>query len=158
MKQKKCKECKKEFNLNNIRHPNQMFCSKRCNLTNWYKNNKDYNEGYKKEWRNNNIEHVRAKGRTTMKKYRKDCRLTVLKYYSQGEMECACCKENHYEFLCIDHINGGGRKERQIPGRKGADFFRWLINQGFPEGYRVLCHNCNMAMGFYKKCPHNNLK
>jgi hypothetical protein len=31
-----------------------------------------------------------------------------------------------------------------------------LARNGFPDGYRVLCHNCNMALGQYGYCPHGN--
>jgi hypothetical protein len=30
----------------------------------------------------------------------------------------------------------------------------WLRDNGWPEGYRVLCHNCNSARGLYGYCPH----
>jgi len=26
--------------------------------------------------------------------------------------------------------------------------------QGYPTGFRVLCHNCNQAIGLYGYCPH----
>jgi hypothetical protein len=29
-----------------------------------------------------------------------------------------------------------------------------LITNGFPSGFRTLCHNCNMAKGLYGTCPH----
>ena len=29
---------------------------------------------------------------------------------------CACCGESTYEFLCIDHINGGGNRQREQLG------------------------------------------
>lgn len=69
---------------------------------------------------------------------------------------CACCGESQYEFLAIDHINGGGTKHRIGLGTvaRGSSFVRWLIKQGLPEGYRVLCHNCNAALGLYGFCPH----
>jgi hypothetical protein len=66
---------------------------------------------------------------------------------------CACCGESHWQFLAIDHINGGGTKHRAEIG-KGEAFFKWLIREGLPEGFRCLCHNCNQAMGFYGACPH----
>jgi hypothetical protein len=28
----------------------------------------------------------------------------------------------------------------------------------FPDGFQVLCHNCNLAKGYYGECPHNSLK
>lgn len=68
---------------------------------------------------------------------------------------CACCGESRYEFLAIDHINGNGNRERKEQGnRGGASFYRLLIRNGFPPGYRVLCHNCNMSLGAYGYCPH----
>jgi hypothetical protein len=57
------------------------------------------------------------------------------------------------EFLAIDHIGGGGTKHRKSFGR-GSSLYRWLEKSGLPGGFRVLCHNCNMAIGFYGYCPH----
>jgi hypothetical protein len=36
--------------------------------------------------------------------------------------------------------------------------YSWLIQNNFPGGYQVLCHNCNMAKAFYKVCPHKEVK
>lgn len=75
-------------------------------------------------------------------------RLAVLFYYGPN---CSCCGESRPEFLGIDHVEGGGRQHRkQIKMR----IYEWLLKHGFPEGYRVLCHNCNMSHGFYGYCPH----
>ncbi len=60
-------------------------------------------------------------------------------------------------FLVIDHIDGGGTKERKDRGA-GARFFAWLRKEGFPPGYRVLCHNCNAATSLYGECPHVELE
>ena len=78
-------------------------------------------------------------------------RLRCLRHYGGDIPVCACCKEAHLEFLAIDHINGGGNQHRR---ENGENLYRWLRKNGFPEGYRVLCHNCNMAIGLYGKCPH----
>jgi hypothetical protein len=67
--------------------------------------------------------------------------------------ECACCKENRYEFLALDHTDGGGNQHRKTLG-SGGGMHRWLVRNNFPDGFRVLCHNCNMAIGFYGFCPH----
>lgn len=83
--------------------------------------------------------------------YRKNRRLKVLKAYSNGEIKCACCGEKEYEFLSIDHIDGGGRKHR---AEIGPNIDRWLIKNNFPQGFRVLCQNCNFSIGVYKYCPH----
>jgi hypothetical protein len=90
-----------------------------------------------------------------VKKYRDACRYESIKHYSNGTMSCACCGENHYEFLAIDHINGGGDSMRKELGH--GNIGRVLKARGFPLGYRILCHNCNMAIGFYGYCPHQKL-
>jgi hypothetical protein len=67
--------------------------------------------------------------------------------------KCACCGEDRYEFLAMDHINGGGTQHRK--NEKIVNIDRWLIKNEFPDGFRVLCHNCNQAYGSYGYCPHN---
>lgn len=66
--------------------------------------------------------------------------------------ECACCHEWRYELLAMDHINGGGNDQRKE--MKGARLEPWLKKNGYPEGYRVLCHSCNQSYGLYGYCPH----
>lgn len=85
------------------------------------------------------------------KLFRINRRTKVLLHYGNGIIECACCKEKTYEFLSIDHIDGGGRKHRKSI-KENID--RWLIRNNFPEGFRILCHNCNFSEGIYGKCPH----
>lgn len=68
---------------------------------------------------------------------------------------CACCGENTFEFLSIDHINGGGKKHREALDNDQARLYREILNEGCPrDKYRVLCHNCNQALGAYGFCPH----
>ena len=93
------------------------------------------------------LQRMAEANRESSKKYR----LQAINHYSQGRNNCACCGESHVEFLAIDHINGGGGKHRK---QINQPFFRWLNKSNYPEGFRVLCHNCNMALGLYGKCPH----
>lgn len=72
--------------------------------------------------------------------------------------KCACCGEHRFEFLTIDHINGGGNKHRKEVTGHGTHFHIWLEKNGYPEGFRVLCANCNTSMGFHGYCPHGNLE
>lgn len=38
---------------------------------------------------------------------------------------------------------------------KRKEYFReWQRKNNYPKGFQVLCHNCNLAKGFYGKCPH----
>jgi hypothetical protein len=69
---------------------------------------------------------------------------------------CACCGEWQFEFLAIDHVNGGGGKDRKKCNT--YQIARRVINAGFPREYRVLCHNCNSAIGWFGACPHEQIK
>ncbi len=104
-----------------------------------------------------------GKNPPTSKRYCDDC----LKLYAdlrQNEKQaafnqyggsCACCKEDRPVFLTIDHIEGGGNQHRKtIKTKTGNSFYRWLRQNGYPEGYRVLCWNCNCAFGLFGACPH----
>lgn len=64
---------------------------------------------------------------------------------------CVCCGETTPEFLAIDHINGGGRKQRQTIS--GYAYLARIKKEGFPMQYQLLCHNCNHAK-FFGICPH----
>ena len=91
-----------------------------------------------------------SKGRLIQRDATRRRRDKVLSHYGS---RCACCGEANYEFLAIDHINGGGLAHLKKINR---DICRWLIKNKFPEGFRVLCHNCNLSLGFYKYCPHSS--
>lgn len=76
----------------------------------------------------------------------------VITYYGP---DCQCCDEDFYPVLVIDHIYGKGTKQREdlkAQGR-GSNFYRWLIRTGYPQGFQVLCANCNMAKGTKSSCP-----
>lgn len=57
---------------------------------------------------------------------------------------CAHCGERRHEFLNIDHIHGGGKRQRDTESHSGGrGFAYWLKRQGWPDGYQILCWNCN---------------
>lgn len=91
-----------------------------------------------------------------VKERMQEIRYIVLKHYSKKDLpECTCCGEKELKFLSIDHVNGGGNAHRKtIANGKGGNLAYWLLRNELPEGYQTLCHNCNMAKGFYGACPH----
>ncbi len=103
----------------------------------------------RRETRARHRDHVNKHYSEYMKKRRYKERQMVYDHYGHS---CACCGETTYEFLTIDHINGGGFKHRKEIGSSGI--CNWLIKNNFPEGFQVLCYNCNCAKGFYGQCPH----
>ncbi len=78
-----------------------------------------------------------------MENYKK-IKLDVLYHYSNGTLKCGCCGENDFNSLTIDHINNDGAKHRKkISIGSGQSIYQWLIKNNFPEGFQVLCMNCN---------------
>jgi transcription elongation factor Elf1 len=69
-------------------------------------------------------------------------RIKALTQY--GGVRCAKCGEDFFEVLVLDHINGGGTRERRETGRSGKSFLYELQRRNWPPGFQVLCHNCNM--------------
>lgn len=55
--------------------------------------------------------------------------------------ECAWCGIKDQIVLSIDHINDDGAKQRKM--MQNGLFYRWLKRENFPEGYQILCRNCN---------------
>lgn len=79
-------------------------------------------------------------------KYTRRLKHSVLAHYANGVPRCRKCGELDITALTVDHMNGGGRQHLlglQMKG--GAQFYRWLRDQGFPQGYQVLCFNCNCS-------------
>jgi hypothetical protein len=79
----------------------------------------------------------------------------VLAHYGE---ECACCGTTAR--LSIDHIDGGGGAHRRElygdPRKGGGQFIDWLISNGFPSGYQILCVPCNTSKGERERCSLNH--
>jgi len=86
----------------------------------------------------------------TGKKFRTNQKQKIINAYGG---KCICCGETNKEFLTIDHINGKGRQHRRELG--GSSFlYKYIIDNNFPTEFRLLCMNCNFAIGMYGYCPH----
>ena len=81
-----------------------------------------------------------------IKKRNEQFKFQVLNHYGD---KCVCCGESHEEFLTIDHINGGGNKHRKKFGISRIS--EWLVKNNYPEGFQVLCMNCNFIKGTHNK-------
>ena len=72
----------------------------------------------------------------------------VIDKYSNGTGCCVKCGFNDSRALQIDHINNDGAEERKkLFGSRldaGIRFYYYLKRNNFPEGYQVLCANCNI--------------
>jgi hypothetical protein len=146
-----CENCKKEFEQNNhYQRTVQKYCSEQCRKEGLSKYRRDYMRQYMRTHPN-----IKKESQERIRKQKID----VLIHYGGDPPKCACCDENHIEFLTIDHINGNGAEHRrQIGGTQkfsGLLFYEWIIANNYPEGYQVLCSNCNTAKrnSIAKFCP-----
>lgn len=144
---KLCKLCKQDKQASAYQAVKQTigglhtYCRPCRNIVNgaWKKSKRLTDE----PWRQRIIAADRARGRAL--------RLETVSAYGG---RCECCGETHFEFLGIDHINNDGSAHKRSIGGASA-LCRWLKKNGFPRaGFRLLCHNCNLARGFYGRCPH----
>jgi hypothetical protein len=133
------KEKHKQWVANNKDHVKET-------IKNWYKNNKEHCREYIKNWEEKNKEQVVQRCKIRYDKQKN----IVFDHYGR---KCSCpgCNEDHFEFLTIDHINGGGHKHRKT---LTINFYHWLIKNNFPLEYRTLCMNCNFSLGRLGYCPH----
>lgn len=81
-------------------------------------------------------------------------RRAALIAYGGDVPRCSCCGEMRDRFLQLDHIDGGGNQHRkEVPATR---LYSWLRNRAYPAGFRILCANCNFAMGITagRECAH----
>lgn len=84
--------------------------------------------------------------------YQRGLRDDAIKAY--GGYKCVCCGENGKMFLCIDHINNDGNVHRKELGK--TNIYAWLRDNEYPNGFQVLCYNCNYGKHLNGgACPHN---
>lgn len=150
---KTCSSCNRELELENFsRNKNttdgiSYYCKKCCSEKSKLYSGKYSSKEYQKNFYERNKDSILARNR---KKWEED-RIKCLVRYSGDCPLCACCGEDKYEFLALDHINGGGNKQRK---NIGGNLVRWIIKNNYPTGFRVLCHNCNHSFGTRGYCPH----
>lgn len=130
MKSKPCTKCHKIKPLNQFR---------------WCKVHRSYGPGSYRDSRC-----IECHCEDTRERHRHERRVLIAGYGGR----CTCCGESRFEFLSLDHVNGGGTEESRRLGNYVV--YRRAIKENFPARYRLLCHNCNLARGAYGKCPHES--
>lgn len=138
--QKRCPKCRKK---NRVEYIKKWIRERRRNDPEFREAQYELN----RNWRQKNYVSARESNRN----YVRRIKAFVLNEYGGV---CACCRESEYEFLSMDHIDGGGRQHREKSGYK--NIYVWLRRNDYPAGFRVLCHNCNMSFGQFGYCPHKD--
>jgi hypothetical protein len=132
-------------------------------MRDWRDANREKSREHSREWRNRKIANgtpeevaaIRAAESEKTKRNQDRCREQVFEAY--GGYKCNCCGETERMFLSIDHINNDGAEERRSGKYNGGGsaFYNWLRKSKFPQGYQVLCMNCQV--GKHRNggvCPH----
>jgi len=150
-----CSGCKRELPATSVYFsrnkysPDGLYSKcKECKST-YRKDNKDRFNEYWGLYRKEHIEEIRRYGKKFRDNHATEEKLRHFEYGQKIKLQiithyggkCACCGESNLMFLTVDHINGGGTE--QIKSFSGYGFYRWIINNNFPSGFQVLCHNCN---------------
>jgi hypothetical protein len=77
-------------------------------------------------------------------------------FEAYGGARCACCGEDVFDFLTLDHVNNDGNVHQTTPGRRGVRYHQ-LKQAGWPNdpALQVLCFNCNCGKKINGgMCPH----
>jgi hypothetical protein len=136
-KREKTKEWQRKYNAEHKEHLSEK-------RKEWVKNNPERVAQYTRNW----VERNREKKRASNNAWHLSVKKQVIEHYGG---KCECCGEGEFDFLSIDHINGGGNKHRALIYNH---IYIWLRQNNYPSGFRVLCHNCNMSRAFTGSCPH----
>lgn len=120
---------------------------KRVMSERWHKNY----EKNKERWNETRVryrkKYPKEKSRYGANKSHARRKIYVLSHYA-NPLKCSICGETDLRCLSLDHINGGGLKHRKsircsaVYTMYGNDFYKWVIDNKFPDGYQVLCMNC----------------
>ena len=106
----------------------------------YFINNKEKIKQYNKGWNKQYFQKNKDKFRKYAKQHHRDIRKKLINLMGGKCVRCGFCDERA---LQIDHINGGGYKERK--GSSSQNFNRRAIRSiESKEGkFQLLCANCN---------------
>lgn len=119
--------------------------------------NNDYHKSYREQNRLTLREYQKQWYQKNKQKYTGKILALRLEMIAAYGSQCQCCGESEPAFLSIDHVDGLGYKPKLKNGTRvgGWRFYFWLKQNGWPkEHYRLLCMNCNTAIGNWGTCPH----
>ncbi len=135
----------------------------RLSSLNNYRNHKEERQAHSREYHQLHKEQRNANSRefylknkqrllTSRRNHRTDTKILVLTHYGNNKLACVRCGNNDIRVLSIDHINGGGTRERKnMSSTSSYLYYCWLIKNNFPKGYQTLCMNCQ----FIKRIENN---
>lgn len=117
------------------------------NRKEYHKQYREDNREKRRKWNRDWIQNNKERYNASKYIYRDKLKIEIMDYYGGGE--CKWCGIKDIDVLCIDHIDNDGaedRLKRGVSGRSsaGTNAYEALKRDGFPEGFQVLCANCNL--------------
>jgi replicative superfamily II helicase len=138
---------KEEMRQKNHRYYQENLEKEKLRNKEYYAKNRERQLEKSRKWRTENYQRMLQLNRMHNKK----CRDRILDHYGR---KCACCGEQNGKFLSVDHMNGNGAKHRKTIGG-GSRLYSWIIRNNYPDGFQLLCYNCNLGKAFNRGiCPH----
>ena len=134
-----------------LKNRDRLAEKNRAKVRKWQKENKPK----RNETQRNNTKKQRERDGTSKnaqvnRRRRRRLKQAIVAHYGGA---CVCCGEHELDFMSVDHINGGGTEHRRTL-RGGGRFYKWLMDQNFPDGYQILCFNCNYSKYLGGVCAH----
>ena len=134
---RECKECTSN------RHKREEEASRQALREynrDYYRRNKERVDKLNAEWKKANPE---KRHKTALSYY---YRLQAEAIEAYGGVVCKSCGIDEPFVLTIDHVeNNGNQHRKEIGSTGGHKFYKWLKDNGYPDGFQVLCMNCNHA-------------
>lgn len=146
---KVCPACKQEKPLSRFhkrgKDDYQSYCkicssnyNKKYHQQNHEKRNQESRETYRKQM---STPEGKARRAQLHREYCQRTKILVFEHY--GGVKCADCGEEDEVVLTVDHVGGGGNQHRKRLKTPGSRFYQWLRTNNYPNGYEIVCRNCN---------------
>jgi hypothetical protein len=115
---------------------------------------KTYYQTHKEEMKANQQKYLKSLGFSSPAEYQKERRSILRKeVLSMLGDKCVRCGFSDPRALQIDHIHGGGRKDRKAKDGTHPSYYKKVLDlKGI--GYQLLCANCNWIKR-YENNEHN---
>lgn len=158
---KPCVDCGVEITSANgypcIGRKGQVYYRGRCKKCQYL-----YLKHFDLRWEKKNPEVVQARNianywkdpsrmRQRVRDYRQRIKIEVFSHYSGSPPRCADPFGMHDEpftdvrCLTLDHVDGSGARHREELQNLNKGLYTWILEHNFPEGFQVLCYNCQFV-------------
>lgn len=110
-------------------------------------NKSEYRKINSSKWKASN------KGKYWYHKNDQKLKQKAIEYYSKGKNCCGICGFSDARALVIDHINNNGHNHRKT---FNTTINSWLSKNNYPEGFQILCCNCNWIKEVERRKKQSN--